>query len=62
MSREDDLPRNTGYRLIEAHTLILHTIPDCLDHRKSAVAFVHMNNAGRNSHRFQGAKTAHAKE
>ena len=50
------------HRLIEIQALFLHAAANRFEHRKSAVPFVQVQNAGRDSHRFQGAEASTPKQ
>src|ERR1700681_4091254 len=50
------------YGLIEIHAFFLHAAANRLEHRKTAVPFVQMKNARRDSHGPKSAKTSNAKQ
>ena len=54
--------RHAGHRLVKAQALLLHTAADGFEHRKAAVPFVQMQDAGSDAHGFQGAKSSHAEQ
>ncbi len=58
--REHYLTRNVRKRSFKTHAFFLHAIVNRFEHHESAVAFVQMQHAGRNAHRFQCAETAHS--
>ena len=51
-----------GTACVEAQAFILHAMANRFEHRKSAVSFVQVKNAGRDSHRFQCAEAADAEQ
>ena len=60
--REDDFARNARHGLVEAQAFLLHALANRLEHGKAAVSFVQVQNAGRDPHRLQRAKTADAEQ
>ena len=59
---EHHFARNAVHRFVETQAFILHAIANGFEDRKSAVAFVEVQNARRDAHGFQGAKTSHAEQ
>ncbi len=55
---EDHFPGNLMGGGVEVQAFFLHAIANRLQHGEPAVAFVEVENAGRNAHGLEGAKTA----
>src|SRR6202451_1128410 len=61
MSSEDHLARNGRHGGVEANAFIVHAHVDRFQHRESAVPFVQMKNARRDTHGSEGAGASNAK-
>jgi hypothetical protein len=59
---ENHFPGNARHGLIEADALFFHALANRFEHRKSAVSFVQVKNAGRDAQRFQSAQAADAQK
>src|SRR4051812_831879 len=59
---EYDFPGDPRNRGIEGDAFVFHAHADRFQHRKSAVAFVEMKDAGRNAESLQSPQSAHTKE
>ena len=62
VSCECNFARDVGKGLVEVHAFLLHAGANGFEHREPAVAFVQVQNAGRDSHGFERAKTADAQQ
>jgi hypothetical protein len=62
MRGEHYFPRDARYGLVESDAFLLHAIPNRFQDRESTVAFVQVQNAGRDAHGFQGSETSHAQK
>src|SRR5262249_39402228 len=59
---EHNLLRNARHSLIKTQPLVFHTRTNCLQNRKTAMPFVQMQHAGRDTHGTECAETSNAKE
>ena len=59
---ENHFARDSGTACMEADAFFLHAHANRLQHSESAVAFVQMQNAGRDAHGLQSAQAAHAQQ
>ena len=59
---KDHLARNLPRGRVEIQAFLFHASANRLEDREAAVAFVQVQNAGRNAHGLERAKTAHAQQ
>ena len=59
---KDHFAGNLARGGVEVHAFFLHAAANGLEDREAAVALVQMQNSGRDAHRLQGAKSAHAEQ
>src|SRR5581483_8579172 len=62
MRREYNLARDMGKCLLKGDALLFHTAANRFEHCKSAMPFVQMQNARRDPHRLERAKSADAQQ
>ena len=62
MRGEDDFARNLLRGSVEVQAFFFHAVADGLEDREAAVAFVQMQNAGRDAHGLERAKAADAEQ
>ena len=62
MSGENRFAGNAADGMIEADALALHAVTDRFQHSEPAVAFVQVQNAGRDAHGPEGAEAADAQQ
>src|ERR1700731_2455654 len=62
MRRKSDFARHARHGLIEIQALFLHAAANRLQHCKSAVPFIQMKHARRDSHCTQSAETSYAQQ
>ena len=62
VSGENCFSRNARNSFVETQALILHSVSNCFQHRKPAVAFIQVQHTGRDSHRLQRAESTHSQQ
>ena len=62
MSGKHNFTRDAPYGFIEADAFFFDPTTNCFQHRKSAVAFIQVKDAGGDSHGSKGAKSPDAEE
>ena len=62
MRGEHHFARHSRHRRVKRDAFLLHPHANRFQHRKCAVPFVQVKNAGRNSQSFESAQSAHAQQ
>ena len=62
MRVEYDFASDSRRGLVEVDALIHHARPDSFEHRKTAVTLIHVEHAGGDGHRAQGAYATHTEQ